>query len=216
MPVLPKCVNPNGARYCVDPNCPARDAQGIHLVPTTSSNDLTSISTKGLPSSTIKAKKPIPTTTSSFSLEKPKPHESDMPLFDLNEEWMGATINFYIKAAGAESVFYASPSEESTIVARIESSGKRDIYIIAKGHMRIKYNNHIIRSSQQLINIGITSDARFQKAATKNIIEVLQTPKFEAVDIRYLGRKDETRTPILPVSTNMASLIFEVVKYFNN
>ena len=215
MPV-PKCVNPNGARYCVDPKCPARDSEGRHLVPTSLSDDLTNISTKGLPSATIKAKKPIPNPNKPFSLEQPKPHETDTPLFDLNEEWMGVTINFYIKAAGAEPVFYASPQEESTIVARIESTGKRDIYIIAKGNLRIKYNNHIIRSSQQLISIGITNDARFQKAVAKNIIEVLQTPKFEAVDIRYLGRKDETRTPILPTASNLASLIFDVVKYLNN
>ena len=213
MPVVPKCINPNGAKYCVDPNCPARDSDGNHLVATAKTDDF-NVAGKPLPSP-IKHKKPIPQTTYNYN-KQVKPHETDTTLFDINEEWMGATINFYIKAAGAESVFYCNPSEESIIVARIESKGKRDIYIIAKGNMRIKYNNHIIRSSQQLISIGITSDARFQKAVEKNIIEILQTPKFEAVDIRYLGRKDETRTLILPSSINIGSLIFDVVKYLNS
>lgn len=219
---VPKCVNPKGAQYCIDENCPARGADGRHVVAVSSSEDLnTDYKEKfSYRNPTVakygNTKKPLPTPTGTQKLEPIGQHPTDTTLFDINDEWFGGSINFYVKAAGLNPVFYVEPDAESTIVARVEGGRKRDVYIVAKGNMRVKYGNHVIRSSKQLISIGVNSDSKLNRAVSKNLIEVLQVPKFEAVDIRYLGRKDESRTPILPANQSFSELLFAVVKHLND
>ena len=212
MSPVPKCSDPRGPLYCNDPECPARDENGRHIV-TVQSSDLG----KGLQDRLNKKTqpKPIPkiaNPTPPAQLSAPTIQE---PLFDIDAEWVGTVVNFYYEAKGAEPAFYADQGQE-VIVAKIEGGRKRDIYIVAKGNLRIVYGKHIIRTTQRLVSIGIDSDKKLQRALAKDLIQVTAQPKFEAVEIRYLGRKDETRTPIGIASPNLSSVIFDIIKYVND
>lgn len=212
MPTPAKCVNPRGARYCADPNCPARDENGNHIVATSLGNDLTDGLKLNKPAPTVPQKPYTPPKQTQLPLTPVKPHETDVPLFDDDSEWVEANISFYVDAVGVNPLFYCDPKEDYTIVAKISYERKKDIYIICKGNMRVQYGTHIIRSSKQLKSIGINTDMKLRKAVEKNLITVLQEPKFEAVHIRYLGRKDETRTTVSPASPYLHELIFTSVK----
>ena len=209
MAVIPKCSDPKGPLYCNDSECPARDETGKHIV-TVQSSDLG----KGL-AERLNKKPPVPaqkpTPTPVAILSAPTTQET---LFDIDAEWIGAVTNFYYEAKGAEPVFYAEQGQE-VIVAKIEGGRKRDIYIVAKGPLRVIYGKHVIRTTHRLVSIGIDSDKKLQRALSKDLIQITAQPKFEAVEIRYLGRKDETRTSIGISSINLASVIFEVIKYVN-
>lgn len=216
----PKCINPKGAKYCIDENCPARGPDGRHIVVVKENDDLKSdylkkFSSKGGVTGQYNNKKPLPKPTGVQTFTPVPSHETDSTLFDINDEWFSGNVSFYIKAVGAEAVFYADPEEESTIVCKIDGGRKRDIHIVAKGNMRVKYGTHTIRSSKQLQSIGVNSDTKLQRAVAKGLIEVLSQPKFEAVEIRYMGRKDESRKAIMPSSNNLAELIFKTIKYLN-
>ena len=213
MAVMPKCSDPKGPLYCNDPDCPARDETGRHIV-TVQSSDLS----KGLQDRLNKKAKPAVTPTPQHKqtpaaqLAIPTVQE---PLFDIDAEWIGTVINFYYEAKGAEPAFYADQGQE-VIVAKIESGRKRNIYIVAKGALRVVYGKHIIRTTQKLVSIGIDSDKKLQRALARELIQITSQPKFEAVEIRYLGRKDETRTPIGISNPNLSSVLFDVVKYLND
>lgn len=213
MAVMPKCSDPKGPLYCNDPDCPARDETGRHIV-TVQSSDLS----KGLQDRLNKKAKPAVTPTPKHKqtpaaqLAIPTVQE---PLFDIDAEWIGTVINFYYEAKGAEPAFYADQGQE-VIVAKIESGRKRNIYIVAKGALRVIYGKHIIRTTQKLVSIGIDSDKKLQRALARELIQITSQPKFEAVEIRYLGRKDETRTPIGISNPNLSSVLFDVVKYLND
>jgi hypothetical protein len=210
MPTLPKCSNPRGAKYCADPDCPARDKLGNHIVVASLGNDLD----KSFSLNKKPAPKPKPETpTPQYVPPTMKPHETDVQLFDDNSEWVGSEIFFYNDAVGANPVFYCEPNEEYTVVAKLSWERKKDIYIISRGAMRVQYGTHVIRSSKQLISIGVNSDLKLAKAVNKNLLTILQEPKFEAVHIRYMGRKDETRTPVLPLTSDLSALIFSSIKY---
>jgi hypothetical protein len=140
--------------------------------------------------------------------------QSEDTLFDIEDEWVGGNINFYARSVGMEAAFYAEANEEY-VVAKIEGGRKRDIFIVAKGTLRVEYGKHIIRSSSKLISIGINTDKKLERALAKGLITISQQPKFEAVDIRYMGRKDESRTPIGISSGNLATVIFEAVRFIN-
>lgn len=212
MPTLPKCLNPRGAKYCADPDCPARDKLGNHIVVASIGNDLDksfSLNKKNPPPPKPKLQTPNP----QYVPQTMKPHETDVQLFDDNNEWVGAEIFFYNDAVGVHPVFYCEPNEQYTVVSKLSWERKKDVYIISRGSMRVQYGTHIVRSSKQLISIGINSDLKLEKAVSKNLITILQEPKFEAVHIRYMGRKDETRTPVLALTSNLSELIFNSIKY---
>lgn len=210
MPTLPKCVNPRGVKYCADPDCPARDKLGNHIVIASLGNDLDkSFSLTKKPAAPVKPQTPNP----QYVQPTMKPHETDVQLFGDNSEWVGAEIFFYNDAVGVNPVFYCEPNEDYTVVAKLSWERKKDIYIISRGAMRVQYGTHVIRNSKQLISIGVNSDNKLSKAVTKNLLTILQEPRFEAVHIRYMGRKDETRTSVLPVTSNLAELIFNATKY---
>lgn len=212
MSPVPKCSDPKGPLYCNDPECPARDETGRHIV-TVKNPDLG----KGLADRLNKNK---PTLTASIPKITPTPAAQlaaptvQEPLFEIDAEWTDAVVNFYYEAKGAEPAFYADQGQE-VIVAKIQGGRKRDIYIVAKGNLRIVYGKHIIRTTHRLVSIGIDSDKKLQRAIAKDLIQVTSQPKFEAVEIRYLGRKDETRTPIGITNPNLASVIFDIIKYVN-
>jgi hypothetical protein len=206
---LPICSDPRGPAFCIDRGCPARDATGRHIV-VVEKEDLG----RGLQDRL--GSKPLTVETPLFTDPRklPAPQYIDNPLFDLDNEWIGGNINFYAKAPGVEPAFYAEPNQE-LIIAKIEGGRKRDIYIIVKGSLRVEYGKHIIRSGSKLLGIGIDSDQKLQRAISKGLISITQQPKFEAVDIRYLGRKDETRTPIGISSSNLSTVIFQIINHIN-
>lgn len=212
---LPVCSDPRGPAFCIDKSCPARDATGRHIV-VVEKEDLG----RGLQDrlGTGKTGNSAPTqlpVSYTVPVQPPAPKVIDNPmLFELDNEWVGGNVNFYTKAPGVEPAFYAEPSQE-LIIAKIEGGRKRDIYIVVKGNLRIEYGKHIIRSGSKLLGIGVDSDLKLQRAITKGLITITQQPKFEAVDIRYLGRKDETRTSIGISSSNLATVIFQVINYIN-
>lgn len=211
MSPVPKCSDPRGPLYCNDPDCPARDETGRHIV-TVQSSDLG----KGLQDRLNKKTQPKPAPkianpTPPAQLAAPTIQE---PLFDIDAEWVGTVVNFYYEAKGAEPAFYADQGQE-VIVAKIEGGRKRDIYIVAKGSLRIVYGKHIIRTTHRLVSIGIDSDKKLQRAISKDLIQITSQPKFEAVEIRYLGRKDETRTPIGISNPSLSTVIFDIIKYVN-
>lgn len=207
---LPKCSSPKGPLYCNDAECPARDKTGRHIVQV-KTKDLS----EGL-QERLAGKKPT-TNVKPAPLRQSEDRkvETQQPLFDIDAEWTSATVNFYYEAKGAEPAFYAEQGQEP-IVAKIENGRKRDIYIVSKGNLRIEYGKHIIRSTTKLISIGVDSDKKLHRALARGLIMITNQPKFEAVEIRYLGRKDETRTPIGISSPNLASVIFESIKYLND
>ena len=212
MAVVPKCSDPRGPLYCNDPDCPARDETGRHLV-TVESSDLS----KGLQDRLNKKPAPVPapkTVTNPTPPAQLAAKTVQEPLFEIDAEWIGTVVNFYYEAKGAEPAFYADQNPE-VIVAKIEGGRKRNIYIVAKGSLRVVYGKHIIRTTHRLVSIGIDSDKKLQRAIAKDLIQVTSQPKFEAVEIRYLGRKDETRTPIGISNPNLASVIFDIIKYVN-
>lgn len=208
---MPKCSSPKGPLYCNDAECPARDKTGRHIVQV-KGTDLGEGLQERLASKKF-VKPPAVATVTPVNVLKQE--TSQEPLFDIDTEWVGGGINFYAKAKGVEPAFYAEQGSEP-IVARIEGGRRRDIYIIAKGTLRVEYGKHIIRSAAKLISIGIDSDKKLHRAIVRGLIVIANQPKFEAVDIRYLGRKDETRTPIGISSPNLASAIFETLKYLND
>lgn len=206
---IPQCSSPKGPLYCTDKNCPALGKDGNHIV-MIQSEDLG----KGLQERLAK-KQPtssLPLRPTSTPTATPSPSRTNPSLFDIPEVWLNGSISFYADSIGMDSVFYAEPNEEP-IVARIEGGRKRDVYIIAKGTLRVEYGQHVIRTSSKLISIGINTDKKLERAINKGLIQVVQQPKFEAVDIRYMGRKDESRTPLGIASTNLATVIFESFKY---
>lgn len=213
MAVVPKCSDPKGPLYCNNPDCPARDETGRHIV-TVQSSDLSKGLQDRLNKKTTPAVFPAPKNkpTPAAQLATPTVQE---PLFDIDAEWIGTVVNFYYEAKGAEPAFYADQGQE-VIVAKIEGGRKRNIYIVAKGNLRVVYGKHIIRTTPKLLSIGIDSDKKLQRAIAKDLIQITSQPKFEAVEIRYLGRKDETRTPIGIANPNLSSVIFDVVKYLND
>jgi hypothetical protein len=210
LPNLPKCSNPRGAKYCADPECPARDKMGNHIVVASIGNDLDK--SFALSKNKPMPAKPKPLPTPQY-VPAPKPHETDITLFDDNSDLIGSEVYFNQDAVGTHPVFYCNPNEEYIIAVKLSWARKKDIHIISRGAMRIQYGTHIIRTSKQLITLGINSDLKLARAVSKNLITILQEPKFEAVHIKYLGRKDETRTQILPSNSNMAELIFQSIKY---
>lgn len=212
---IPKCINPRGPLYCNDPACPALDETGRHIVTVASTN-----LSKGLQERLNK--KPLPpakpkTKTTQKTTQKTAPQAvtSPEPLFDMDAEWVDSRVNFRYDANGAEPAFYAEQGND-VIVAKINGGKKRDVYIIAKGALRVIYGTHTIRTTAKLISIGIDSDRKLQRALDKELIKVASQPKFEAVEIRYMGRRDETRTPIGVNSSNLATVIFETIKYLND
>lgn len=209
---VPKCSSPKGPMFCTDKSCPALGKDGRHIV-VVPKQDLE----KGIKErlEQKRSSPPVTNVKSYATTNSLKNKSNELALFDLTSEWMKASVNFYVKAKGAEAAFYAEPGVEQ-IVAKIEDSRKRDIYIVLKGNLRVEYGKHIIRSGSKLIQIGITNDAKLQRAISKGLIEITQSPKFEAVEIRYMGRKDESRTPIGAASTNLATVIFDTIKYIND
>jgi hypothetical protein len=173
---------------------------------------------KGLADRLARKQMPPRPTSASTPRAQPKPQASStqtQTLFDFEDEWVGANINFYARSIGMEAAFYCEPNEEP-IIAKIEGGKKRDIYIIVKGTLKVEYGKHVIRSSSKLISIGINSDKKLERAIAKGLITISQQPKFEAVDIRYMGRKDESRTPIGVSSGNLGTVIFETIRFVNS
>lgn len=212
MAVIPKCSDPKGPLYCNDPECPARDETGKHIV-TVQSTDLNKGLAERLNKKTPTASTPkIVNPTPAAVLSAPTSQE---PLFDIDAEWIGTAVNFYYEAKGAEPAFYAEQNQD-VIVAKIEGGRKRNIYVVAKGPLRVVYGKHVIRSTHRLISIGIDSDKKLQRALAKELIQITAQPKFEAVEIRYLGRRDETRTPIGINGTSLASVLFDIIRYVND
>jgi hypothetical protein len=208
---VPKCSSPKGPMFCTDKTCPALGKDGRHIV-VVPKQDLE----KGIKERLEQKRStstPLQTAGKSYAPASNTKND-ELALFDLTSEWMKASVNFYVKARGAEAAFYAEPGIEQ-IVAKIEYSKNRDIYIVLKGNLRVEYGKHVIRSGSKLIQIGITNDAKLQRALSKGLITITQSPKFEAVEIRYMGRKDESRTPIGPASPNLATVIFDTIKYVN-
>lgn len=210
---IPKCSSPKGPLYCNDADCPAKDETGRHIVQV-KSQDLGEGLQERLAGKNPAPKKPTvkPEPTPAAELSKPT---IQSPLFEVDAEWTGATVNFYYEAKGAEPAFYSEQGQD-VIVAKIEGGRRRDIYVVTKGQLRIEYGKHVIRSTTKLISIGIDSDRKLHRAIVKGLITIANQPKFEAVEIRYLGRKDETRTPIGISSPNLSSVLFETIKYLND
>ena len=208
---IPVCSSPKGPLYCTDKNCPARGSDGNHIV-MVQSEDLN----KGLQDRLAKRQPPArPSSPAPTAMPARTQNVSEQQtLFDMEDDWIGGNLNFYSLAMGVESAFYAEPNEEP-IIAKLEGGRKRDIYIVVKGSLRIEYGKHIIRTTSKLLSIGINTDKKLERALAKGLIKITQQPKFEAVDIRYMGRKDESRTPIGISSTNLATVIFETVRYIN-
>lgn len=206
---VPKCSSPQGPMFCTDKSCPALGKDGRHIV-VVPKQDLE----KGIKERLEQKRSSVQNTVSKPYASTTKNTSNELALFDLSSEWMKGSVNFYVKARGAEAAFYAEPGIEQ-IVAKIEDSRKRDIYIVLKGSLRVEYGKHVIRSGSKLVQIGITNDAKLQRAISKGLITITQSPKFEAVEIRYMGRKDESRTPIGSASTNLATVIFDTIKYVN-
>lgn len=210
MATIQVCSSPKGPLYCTDKNCPARGSDGNHIV-MVQSEDLG----KGLADRLARKQMPPRPTSSTAPKAQPKPQPVAQTLFDFGDEWIGGNVNFYARSIGMEAAFYCEPNEEP-IIAKIEGGKKRDIYIIAKGSLKVEYGKHVIRSSSKLISIGINSDKKLERAIAKGLITITQQPKFEAVDIRYMGRKDESRTPIGVSSSNLGTVIFETIRFVNS
>lgn len=200
------CSSPKGPLYCTDKKCPARDKDGNHIV-MVHSEDLS----KGLQERL--AKKQVPSRPVVNVTPKAEATLSQT-LFDFDNEWYDGGVSFATSCLGMEAAFHAETNVEP-VVAKIEGGKKRDVYIVAKGTLRIEYGKHIIRSTSKLVSIGINTDKKLERAVAKGLITITQQPKFEAVDIRYMGRKDESRTPLGISSGNLATVLFETMKYLS-